>query len=216
MAQGHAAMRRLAMDRREPLVRDDFRGPDHRLAASRRLDWRFLLPDCRLPHVGYLGSARGSLLTSLEIFSDSLTQLEPDGSNAVDDRQFDVLVLEAPRRDTLRRVRRLVRPGGCLYAEIRRLVTGWRPAALLHPAAYAAAARESGFLDVELHWHWPDFERCTRMVPLGSGAGFGYLLSRGGDDAGSRLKAAAGHLLLESGMLGWCVTSVSIVARCPR
>lgn len=215
VTERRVAATRLAMDRHEQIVRGGSSGADRRLAMSRRLDWRFLLPDGRLRHVGYLGSSRGTLFASLEMFSDTLTRLEPDASNA-EDRQFDVLVLEAPRRATLRRARRLVRPGGCLYAEIRRLAAAWRPATLLPPASYAAAVREGGFLDVELHWHWPDFERCTRMVPLGSGEGFSYLLSRGHAAFGPQLKAATGRFLLRSGMLGWCVPAVSVVARCPR
>lgn len=215
MTERRIARTRLTMDRHERMVGGDSSGADRRLAMSRRLDWRFLLPDGQLRNVAYLGSSRGTLLASLEMFSDTLTRLEPDASN-VADRQFDVLVLEAPRRATLRRVRRLVRPGGCLYAEIPRLAAGRRPATFLPPASYAAAVRESGFLDVEIHWHWPDFERCTRMVPLGSSEGFSYLLSRGHADFGSLLKAAAGRFLLRSGMLGWCVPAVSIAARCPR
>ena len=92
--------------------------PEHRLRASRRLDWRFLLPDGRLAHVGYLGNRDTTLLASLEMFSESVTVLGPHDWTGGDDGRFDVLVLQAPRREMVRRAGRLLRPGGFLYAEI--------------------------------------------------------------------------------------------------
>jgi hypothetical protein len=189
--------------------------PEHRLRASRRLDWRFLLPDGRLAHVGYVGNRDTTLLASLEMFSETVTVLGPQDWTGGHGGGFDVLVLQAPRRELVRRAGRLLRAGGFLYAEIPRLFRERRPASVLHPTSYARAATQGGFTDVELHWHWPGFENCTRVVPLRSGAAFAYLLSRGDGGAAARTKAALGRFLLERGMLGWGIPSVSIVARRP-
>src|SRR5215216_5694129 len=75
---------------------------DALLQASRRLDWRFLLPDPSLRQVAYSGPGRGALLDSLRLFSESLTLLDPavaDGAQA----QYDLMVASAPAYPALAR-----------------------------------------------------------------------------------------------------------------
>src|SRR5262245_35723918 len=84
---------------------------DALLQASRRVDWRFLLPDPNLGRVAYLGPARGALLESLRLFSVSLALGEAAGA------QYDVVVAHNPSLDGLRHAAELVRPGGFLYLE---------------------------------------------------------------------------------------------------
>src|SRR5262245_31091445 len=84
---------------------------DALLQASRRVDWRFLLPDPNLRQVAYLGPAHGALLESLRLFSASLALSEAASA------QYDVVVAHNPPLDTLRRAAGLIRPGGFLYVE---------------------------------------------------------------------------------------------------
>jgi len=71
---------------------------DALLQASRRLDWRFLLPDPTLRRVAYVGAAHAGLLASLQRFAGELDWWEPasartEGLPAVG---YDVVVAHAP------------------------------------------------------------------------------------------------------------------------
>src|ERR1044071_531014 len=60
------------------------------LQASRRVDWRFLLPDPNLGRVAYFGPARGALLESLRLFSAALALGEAASSGGA---QHDLVVI---------------------------------------------------------------------------------------------------------------------------
>ena len=182
---------------------------------SRRLDWRFLLPDCTLGVVGYIGDPDRTFLGTLRIFSRELVVLAPDA--LADTRALlDVLVLKAPRRTLMIDACRLIRPGGHLYAEFDRIVTPLQPSTLLPPSVLAGLVRRSGLVDVEVNWHWPTFDRCTRIISLDQPAALALILSRGNSDLAARLRTATGRVLLASGILGWLIRSFSVVARKPE
>ncbi len=185
---------------------------DALLQASRRLDWRFLLPNPALEDVAYIGEARGTLLSSLRLFSRSLTMIEPESLLSTP-LQYDVVVLAAPSLTVLRRADRLVKPGGQLYAEIYRVLRRKRIAPLRPPGRYAPVLRQSGFTEIRLHWHWPNFDACTKIIPLDDAAAFSYLLAQGRTDALAQAKATIGCRLLQSGLLGWGIPCFSLVAR---
>src|SRR5690606_22634784 len=85
------------------------------LEASRRVDWRFLLPDPNLGVVAVAGMASRSLREALPLFCEQVSFVEAPYSAA---QQVDVVVicggLDAPLADALA----LVKPGGHVYVEM--------------------------------------------------------------------------------------------------
>jgi hypothetical protein len=190
---------------------------DALLQASRRVDWRFLLPDPNLGWVGYIGPSRGALVESLRLFSRALTMVEP--SVAPSASQFDVVVASSPSREALRRAAELIRPGGFLYVEAfgpfrRRWRTG-RGRSLRFAADYVATMERLGLAEATAYWHWPNFESCAEIVPLADQDALLLAFSRRRSGAGARLKSAAGRALLRSGLFARLAPCFSIVARKP-
>ena len=189
---------------------------DALLQASRRVDWRFLLPDPNLGRVAYLGPAHGALLGSLRLFSASLAVGE-----AADGTLHDVVVAHNPSLDQLRRAAGLVRPGAYLYVEAygplhrRRLRRGpgrWPCFA----ADYQAAIERLGLAEAVAHWHWPSFEACAEIVPLADPDAMLLALGRRRSGAGARLKSALGRALLRAGLFARLAPCFSVVARKPE
>jgi hypothetical protein len=166
---------------------------DSLLASARRVDWRFLLPDPELGHVGYLGPDDPELELACTDFARSFRLLGPVGSNC------DVVVLARPSGDELAVAAAAVRPGGWLYAE----TSGARA------RRQAAALDGLGFEDIAVYWHRPSFKSCEEIVPLEDGAVRAVLARRRG------FKALLGGMLLRANALRWAITSASVVARRP-
>jgi hypothetical protein len=162
------------------------------LAASRRVDWRFLWPDPLLRRVALVGEERPRLRAALELLSERVVGA---------DESPDLVVVCGATPDDLRRAAERVPPGGRLYAELR----GPRVA---HARALALLSG-LGFGGLAAHWHHPDFERCEEIVPLASPEVVRHALGR----RGSRLRARVGRLALETGLLGRVIPCVSIVGQ---
>jgi len=192
------------------------RDADALLQTSRRVDWRFLLPDPNLGWVAYIGPARGTLVESLRLFSRALTIVDPAAGPATP--QFDVVVAHQPAYETLRRATERVRPGGFLYVEAvgpfrRGRAGGGRTPRF--PADYIAAVERLGLAEATAFWHWPNFESCAEIVPLGDPGALMLAFARRRSGAGARLKSALGHALLRSGLFARLTPYFSIVARKP-
>ena len=86
---------------------------DFLLQKSRRLDWRFLMPNPDLERVAYLGPENDPLVEALLIFSRSLTRIESTQIPNVK-KKFDLVVVKNPSIQVLDLGARLVRPGGHL------------------------------------------------------------------------------------------------------
>lgn len=195
------------------------------LQASRRVDWRFLLPDPNLGRVGCVEPVSGSLVDSLRLFSASLRTIGDSESQDGPGGQFDVVVASDPSRARLQRAVGLVMSDGYLYIEVHGLSLFGRsgrgsrrdsPAnntRLRLPGYCAAHIEKLGFAEVTAHWHWPDFESCTKIVPLDNRAALGYTFSMSGRGTKARLRANLGRWLMRSGLLTWSVPCFSIVAR---
>lgn len=180
---------------------------DALLRASRRVDWRFLLPDPELGQVVCLGRCDEDLVDSLRLFSRSVAILgagAPSGAAA-----YDCAVLQSPRGEDLATLSSVLRPGGYAYLEVAR---GGAASA----RACARALERSGFEDVRTHWHWPSFRSCAEIAPLDEPAAIRLALSRRRSGLDSRLKALAGRALLAAGALPHVVPCSSVVARCPE
>jgi hypothetical protein len=199
---------------------------DALLQISRRVDWRFLLPQPNLGRVAYLGPADGSLLAALQLFSESLTVIDSSRSTSVG--QFEVVVVAEPSADRLAQAADRLCPGGWLYVEafgpahprqLKAYLTGqfkrqsWP---LLTPANCAAVLTRLALTDVQTHWHWPDFETCTQITPLDEPALAYSLGQRRSHSARAQFRAAFGRSLWRSGLLLKIMPCFSLVAQRPQ
>lgn len=170
------------------------------LNAIRRLDWRFLLPDPSLGRVVYLGAAESSLLEALRVAGLSVAVVT--GEIAQSGRaSFDTAVAVAPSPGDLGLAATLLRPGGWLYVEV-----SGSPGAARRTAMFL---RRAGFGAIQRHWHWPDFARCTRILPLDDAGALVYGLGKGR----GRLAVLVVRSLAASGTLPWLARSISLVAQ---
>jgi hypothetical protein len=198
---------------------------DALLQASRRVDWRFLLPDPDMGHVALLGPPRGSLVESLRLFSTSVTIIGRSNAESLDACQYDVVVAIRPSYDEIANAASLVRENGFLYVEAnglrgpewkRRLVGRWmhrKTFRLLWPSDYTGFVESLGFDEVQSHWHWPNFDSCTTMIPLTDRAALLHVLNRQQRDRGERLRAMVARCLVRAGILTRLVPCFSVVAR---
>jgi SAM-dependent methyltransferase len=172
--------------------------------AVRRLDWRFLLPNATLGRVAYLGPADGSLVDALRASGAALLVTAPPVADA-DRAAFDTVVAVNPSDQALAAAADLLRTGGWLYAEVSGRAG--------HAGRIAAQARGAGFGEVQRHWHWPDFERGTRILPLDDGGALVYALVKGRRGAAGTALAALVRGLQRVGALGWAARCVSLTAQ---
>lgn len=167
------------------------------LNAIRRLDWRFLLPDPALGRVLVVGEVGGDLLAALRTGGVTVTMGEAVGAESA---LFDTAVAVNPSPRALAMAAALLRSGGWLYAEMN----GGRAARRL-----AKQLPQMGFVSVRRHWHWPDFARCTRILPLDDAGALVYGLLKG--QGGARSKTVT--LLARGGVFLWLARPVSVVAQ---
>lgn len=187
------------------------------LRAARRVDWRFLLPRPELGRVAYLGRDDPKLVNALVRFADELVDDTNDGPVA-QSVKFDVVVLGSPTRDECSRARRLLRPGGWVYAEIDGLLVRRRRRAgsLRAPSTAARTLLRLGFSDLAAFWHWPDFDACTQIIPLSDSEAARYVLERRRKERGRSIETLLARGLLAAGVLSWSVPHSSVIARSPE
>jgi len=205
------------------------------LAAVRRLDWRFLLPSPDLGRVASVGAAPPSVVAALEACGAEVVPVGDVASNAVavgDGRYpngFDHVIVflthpvgagafPSPVFRNLviwQSALDLLRPGGWLVVEVHGLASPRGLRRPVDPRAWAMALARLGLSDVAAHWHWPDFERCTQIVPLGEPAALSLALARTGTGFSARLMATAGRLALRAGLLAPLVPCFSVMGRRP-
>lgn len=194
------------------------RGPaisaDTHLQASRRLDWRFLLPDPNLGRVAYVGAGQEELVNSLRLFSGSLTVLaSPQVGQKAD---YDVVVAHDPKPAHLPAMTELVAPGGALYLEL--YGTSWWLAkgqykGLRYPAKFVAQLQRANLYEIHPYWCWPNFKACTRIIPLDQPSPLRFALSPPQNTLVGSMKMMAIQGLIRSGWLAWLVPCFSLVAR---
>lgn len=196
---------------------------------SRRIDWRFLLPDGSLGRVGCFAPADKELLTALRHFCSSLTLFSPNYPACAGVEQhelFDLLVISGTAMKTLEALKTALKPGGYLYWEVRRSSPRNRRArgskqsfSRFTPAhRYAEYLRGLGFNDIAIHWHRPGFVDCKEFIPLtasrqGEAAALRYAFSRDQSSLAGRLQLLAGKILMNSGLLSRLVPCFSVTAR---
>jgi hypothetical protein len=197
------------------------------LQASRRIDWRFLLPNPSLERVAYFGPARGPLVTSLELFAEQLTMFVSAQVGTYHREQYDVVVVSHPTHAVLQQAVQLMRPGGSLYVEAHGLFwpSRWLQRAgilsavqrprLWHPADYVTALKQLGLAEAHTFWFWPNFDACTQIIPLDDPVVLPYVFATRHAGAGfkARLRALYMRWLLRSGWIELTLPCFGIVAQ---
>lgn len=170
----------------------------------RRVDWRFLLPDPRLGRVGYAGATDAMLVNALRATARSVEFVRAEN------QRFDIVVVNTPAALPLHVAVRAVKTGGHLFLQHSQYT---RPSAaylftwLLGAAGWRAALRRAGIADAEAYWHWPDFARCRRIVPLDPAAVSHVLRKR------SELAGTVAALAVRTGIAGRLLPHISIIGR---
>jgi hypothetical protein len=213
---------------------DNFSRRDRELQLSRRLDWRFLLPDPHLGRVAYFGSGDGDLQKALTMFSESLIIIsQPHQFSRLNDAgsTFDLVVFRSLNNNALRLIAGLLKPGGLLYWEIDRSIgkalkgirqkkgdfnvpippisLSWH---LGRYRSYLSLLEELGFRNMQIYWHRPNFDHGLEMIPLHNSAALKNIFSRAKGSFTGRLKLAAGRFLMSMDLLKYFVPCISVVA----
>lgn len=199
--------------------------------AGPRLDWRFLLADPELDRVAYVGNRDAGLSEWLRLSCRSVDVLDTRGVESGEGDatgEYEVVIACEPSESELGLAAGQVRPGGTLVVEARgpvgALTAGimsgrgarWRWRYPRSPSDVVRRVSELGFEAVRSYWHWPSFDRCTRITPLDDRAATRYTLSRAGRGTRARAGAWLGRRLLGMGLLGWGVDCVSVIGRRAR
>lgn len=183
------------------------------LEVSRRVDWRFLLPDPNLGSVVVAGKASPSLREALTHFCQHVTFLQPPFSASDNRVQADVVVICGSLDGALATALDLVKPSGFVYIEltVRLRVKSLRG---YHPLSASAKVLEArGFEDIQAFWHSPNFEGCKRIIPLDNPAALVYALKKTDNPVLRRLTREVIFFTHKSGLLRWGTRSVSLIAR---
>lgn len=169
---------------------------------TRRLDWRFLLPDSHLGRVAYVGHGQGLLLPALQLFADSLSL---PYEYPVGHQSADLLVAQGAAPAQLRAAMSRLAPGGVVYWEIkavRRLfATDWM------------GLRRLGLEPINTFWHYPDFERCELIIPLTTPAPLAWLARRRFSTTDRRMLLRVARWFAGAPSLWRLLPSISVVAR---
>ena len=173
---------------------------DELLPLSRRLDWRFLLPDPSLNRVTYNGLESSLLHQALTRFSREIIQDSEDLS-------ADLAVLVDP---TLSNFKRRIHSVSSFYVELRRPSWQARFRQVTAPMNFLRAAAQAGFT-ADAYWHYPDFEAATRIIPLSVSSPLMHVIAKNRSDTKTRIKVAGMRWFLKIGLLARTVPCLSII-----
>ena len=226
---------------REPLEkRTRIARGDSSLQISRRIDWRFLLPDPELRRVAYIGFNTDNLLKALKQFSESLSFIAPPNLERYTKENrclFDLVVVRSLRLNVIKEAVKLIKPDGYLYWELDRINwfkssrrqrttrQGWVKYAedckwklnslwtLRSTRNYNTYLKQLGLSDIELHWHRPNFDECIEIIPLNDKVALDYIIEKTKHKYSVGLRTPIGYILNKSNILNYLVPYFSIVAR---
>ena len=102
------------------------------------------------------------------------------------------------------------KPGGTLYVEIHRRMGRDVPWELRR---YAATVERAGFRQVEAFWNWPNFTRCTKILPIDDASALGNIVVNNRRGPLAWLMLNATRLGFYLGVVGWTARCLSLLAR---
>jgi hypothetical protein len=192
-------------------------GPDDPallLQASRRVDWRFLLPRPQLAATVYLGRPDAALIAALRAHAD-LTIVGQDAIRSP--ASFDLAVLKDPLLGSVRAGRDLVRPGGWVYAEVGGVLRrpGPVPIAARPVSRWCRVFLDAGLTEVTAHWQVPNHDAAAFLVPLDDPGGVRLVLGRHQGSVAGLTKATVGRVLAAMGLIELAVRDASVLGRRP-
>lgn len=203
----------------EPAVTPDAVGGDGRLAATRRVDWRFLLdrPDPEL--VLTAGRPDADLVAGLVAVAGSVRPVSSAGA-----AHGDLVVVAGPLGDAeFAAAASAVRPGGWIVVEadgvlgrLRHPLARRRPR---HTTRTVRALRGNGFEAVTTHLALPRREAPTALVSLDRAGGLATWLGRlrsGRKGRLARLAARAVPLAIRSGVVASIAPGSVVIGRRPH
>ncbi len=100
--------------------------------------------------------------------------------------------------------------GGTLFVEVQRRAGRDLP---WQARRYVATIERSGFRHVEAFWNWPDFTRCTKIMPLHDATALAYVIVNNRRGIAAWLTHSAVRVVFRLGMAGWFVPSLSLIGR---
>jgi hypothetical protein len=190
-------------------------GPSYeeRLSLSRRLDWRFLLPDPRLQNAACVGRCDPQLKKSLELFSPTTVFHHEAAALAAETRDFDLLIVQGSRTALVNAAAQRVKPGGSIYIEYRRRLASpstW----LITPAKATKQLRQLGFENIDVHWHWPNFTSATSFLPIHEGdSAARYFFKHQATSFRGCCKSTVGKLAIALGFRNLLIGCFSVTGR---
>lgn len=219
----------IATDTQQPTLETSMTTPEHAeelLQASRRLDWRFLLPDPRLDRVAYIGPKPTALVSALKLFATTLKTFGGSEVFEADYTRYDVVVVGNPDYRQLRLATDLVRPGGFLYVEARGLLSSrqqfsqsiaqvlTRHKRLWSPRDYISVLKQLRMDGAEAYWFWPNWDAATKIIPLDGQAGLNqaFGLQQSGRSVKGRLITAGKRWCMHSRLFEKVIPYFGIVA----
>ena len=170
------------------------------------MDWRFLFPDPTLNRVGYVGNMETPLGFAISRFCKAVISVVP-GRIEANPAPFEVLISDQAPLAALKEGTRNLIPGGLLYCELP------TTAYLLSRPRYIRALKKFGYVEIEMLWARPDFERCLDLIPLQKKHALKYFFGRNPVGAKGLLMSLCGVALAKSGALNYLVSNVCVVAR---
>jgi hypothetical protein len=186
--------------------------PSLLLHAWRRLDWRFLLPTDAYDRVACGGAVDQALREALQLLAGAVHEpTAPSDWRALDGR-CDVVVLVEPTPAQFRTAVGALRPGGWLYAEVRRTARTSGPRSLV---GWRRAAVRAGLVEVCAHWHAPGLTEPQRIISLDASAALRHALRRPAGGVRSSLRAALVRILVATGLFPLAVPAGSVIGQRP-
>jgi len=183
------------------------------LQTWQRLDWRFLLPCTEAEEIACAGNVDDDLAAGLPLIAPTVHRVTTAEAWAPLAGTCDLVVLASPPAADVGSAVAALRPGGWVYAEIRRGRPGSRGPWTVR--GWARALRRAGLEEVTAHWHVPDIATSSRIVSLDARVVVRDVLLRTQGRRFGRALSLTARAALRLGLIPLVVPEGSVVGRRP-
>ncbi len=174
--------------------------------------------------VAYFGPESGTLPTALKHFSESFQSISTNETG-----EFDLVVFRLREVADLAKANELLARGGFLYWEMKpvkwtaallfrtneksdSMPKRWRRVPNLFHEQVEALQRLR-FQHIQIHWQRPNFDGCLEIIPMQETTALDYAFGRPRSDLASRVKFAAGKMMMQTGLLAHLTPCFSLIAQ---